>query len=725
VRHFRAGSWLPIVILASASAVAQSRPPGTIAIGQLVQGDLDDDEREPYRDQPATRYTFEAVAGQHLEIILRSEDFDCYLHLEDPSGTRIGENDDGAGNQDSRILTRIPLDGLYTIIASAYSDEGGAYELLVREFHPLPVTFDTLSVGTPVEGDLSDSDGMLSDDRYSDGFFFSGDMGARVQIDLTSGAFDTYLILVGPTGEVMAENDDLDVAVNTDSRISLLLPYAGDYQLLATSYGASALGPYRLELSILEQRRVDFRDLDVGDRVDGDLDSEDGVWVARGTYADGYDLEVTEEIQVEITLESSDFDAYLYLIGPDGDIAGENDDSDASLDSRMVERLDQEGTYRIIATSYELHEGAYTLSIEERRTRALEARVIEIGATIAGELTTDDPMGAARSRHFDPYELDLVTDQHVVFTMRSTEVDSGLRVNLPSGELLRDDNSGGGLDAMISLVAPFDGTYLVVATTGGSGALGHYELAVTAPGAIESETQLLEFGAVVAGQLAHDDAIRPGRDTYRDLYQFEGEAGRSAELLLTATTAGLDPYLLLIGPAGDILSANDDGGGGLDSRIQIELPDSGRYTVIVTTYQPAVGGYDLALSELEPVVFGTVRVTVGDVVSGELGSPDPRSTRYGTFIDTYTLAAAQGERLRITMVADGFDPFLAIVDPNGETILYDDDGGGGWNARIDFSVGLVGSYRILATSASSGVGAYTIEIESGSPSESASPFSQP
>src|SRR5262249_3544413 len=48
---------------------------------------------------------------------------------------------------------------------------------------------------------------------------------------------------------------------------------------------------------------------------------------------------------------SAAFDAYLYLIGPDGKSVAEDDDGGEGLNSRIIYRPVKSGVYRIVATS--------------------------------------------------------------------------------------------------------------------------------------------------------------------------------------------------------------------------------------------------------------------------------------------------------------------------------------------------------------------------------------
>ncbi len=87
---------------------------------------------------------------------------------------------------------------------------------------------------------------------YADRYSFSASAGQQVAILLTSSAFDTYLYLIGPSGTVIAQNDD--GGGGTNSRIPAssgyyTLPSTGTYIIEVTSYAVNATGIYTLSLS--------------------------------------------------------------------------------------------------------------------------------------------------------------------------------------------------------------------------------------------------------------------------------------------------------------------------------------------------------------------------------------------------------------------------------------------------------------------------------------------
>jgi hypothetical protein len=88
-----------------------------------------------------------------------------------------------------------------------------------------------------VEGQLEDDDQVLQDGSLYDLHTFEGEAGQFIEIRLSSDAFDTYLILVGPDGERVAENDDSSEGLNSIIQIQLL--QKGRYSGACSGWGSS------------------------------------------------------------------------------------------------------------------------------------------------------------------------------------------------------------------------------------------------------------------------------------------------------------------------------------------------------------------------------------------------------------------------------------------------------------------------------------------------------
>lgn len=102
--------------------------------------------------------------------------------------------------------------------------------------------------------------------------------------------------------------------------------------------------------------------------VVGLLSSGDCVSPLKGKPADRYKFNGTAGQLVAIALNSQEFDPFLYLIGPDGKIVAQDDDSGQGHDSRIptsgFQRLPETGTYIIEATTFGSPTiGSYTLML--------------------------------------------------------------------------------------------------------------------------------------------------------------------------------------------------------------------------------------------------------------------------------------------------------------------------------------------------------------------------
>ncbi|MBE9080390.1 CHAT domain-containing protein [Romeria aff. gracilis LEGE 07310] len=84
--------------------------------GSLAAGDATLSDESFY-----DAYSFEGKAGQIVTFTLTSEDFDTYLLLKDETGELLAENDDFDGVTDSHLAVELPQDGVYRVLASAYS----------------------------------------------------------------------------------------------------------------------------------------------------------------------------------------------------------------------------------------------------------------------------------------------------------------------------------------------------------------------------------------------------------------------------------------------------------------------------------------------------------------------------------------------------------------------------------------------------------------------------
>ncbi|MBN1476777.1 PPC domain-containing protein [Candidatus Sumerlaeota bacterium] len=343
-------------------------------------------------------FTFNAQAGETVDIDLNSENFDCYLALFGPNSEFIQDNDDFGSTRRSRVALSVPSAGTYYAVVTSFSPgNGGAFTLSVTSLGvgaPIPEDFanpwgnipmPTPPPPEPIEGtayqgtlDPTDTVPVQGLDYRADPQYYRDvypgylSQGQMISIDLVSD-FDGYLYLIGPSGQIIAQDDDF-MDTRTSRIEDAVITETGNHQIVVTSYSGNTTGTYTLTIGNPQQAPQATADsqISIGQTVQEALTSDDrAVFVSdhragAGYWRDGFSFMVSApDTQVTITA-NYDFDGYLFLIGPDGQIISANDDYTSTRDSRIDAVLPAPGAYRIVVSSFsEGNGGSYSLTLQE------------------------------------------------------------------------------------------------------------------------------------------------------------------------------------------------------------------------------------------------------------------------------------------------------------------------------------------------------------------------
>jgi alpha-tubulin suppressor-like RCC1 family protein len=230
-------------------------------------------------------------------------------------------------------------------------------------------------------------------------------------------------------------------------------------------------------------------------------------------------------------------------------------------------------------------------------------------------------------------------------------------------------------------------------------------------GSNNCDSVAIAFGATHTGSLASTDCRSGTRGTnyYVDRYSFSGEAGQQISIQLTS--AIFDTYLVLKNASNTVITFNDDGGGGSNSRIPASsgtytLPTTGNFIIEVTSYSSLkVGAYTLLVNTPAPIspcnpvlpiskwvdTYGALETT--DCQTGARGS--------GYYTDSYYFFGKAGERIVIDYMT-AFNSYVYLRNPAGTVIASNSGSGSLTNSRIPASdtltLPLSGIYVIEATS---------------------------
>ena len=228
-------------------------------------------------------------------------------------------------------------------------------------------------------------------------------------------------------------------------------------------------------------------------------------------------------------------------------------------------------------------------------------------------------------------------------------------------------------------------------------------------------------------------------DVNAHLYVFQGSAGDVVTISMVQEEGSqLDPYVVLLGDAGQVYVANDDDGEvPLSSLIEnFELPKDGTYFVLATSFDGTRNPVLLLDGETEPepmfyeiVVSGITGSTDGepDFFAGEIDSGSSANIEITADEPVFylTFVGAEGDTVTISTSHDGngdeVDTLLYLFDPDGNRVAVNDDNGTTFFSTMEaVELPADGRYMIFATafdfyqayeSAWAGSGTFNIGME--------------
>lgn len=390
----------------------------------------------------------------------------------------------------------------------------------------------------------------------------------------------------------------------------------------------------------------------------------------------------------------SGLDTVLELYNPEGDLVEENDDSEfatGTTDSEIRATLTAAGEYRIIVKAFGgLTTGAYEILLRLSDEPTVEGNQlgdetpIELGAAVRGSLAAGE---------FDVWTFTPNEDMTVQIALFSIAFDTRLEVYDSDGALIAtDDDSGGGYNAALSALNVTAGeTYEIRALGYSDTESGDYVLTIaqTAPPPLPVA---IEYGQTL------DSVILPGLETE---FFFSGTAN---DVISAEVTSSFDTYLTLKDEEGNVLAEDDDSGGELQAALlNYVLPETGRYSLVVTGYSSfEQGEFSLSLRRTELVIPDNAPLEYEQTVEGFL-TPEQRAS--------YRFSGVAGDLVNIFVSAD-FDTLATLYDSSGRVLVENDDSGGGLNPFIRvFRLPADGEYQIVVSGfAADARGAFSLSL---------------
>jgi hypothetical protein len=192
------------------------------------------------------RYRIELDPSRRIRMRVISDRIDPTIEVIGP-GEQHMRNDDAFPGTLEAMVDFVPSQaGVYEVLVStAGANQVGPYSLFVqpRDLAGLGAPFvfgrpTSLPLGTYAQPEVPGT-----------WLHFDGQAGAVIRLRVTSQAFDTVAMLLGPGGQTWF-NDDANEVVEgeraLDSTIVAALPQSGVYQLIVMPYGGQGTGPFNV-----------------------------------------------------------------------------------------------------------------------------------------------------------------------------------------------------------------------------------------------------------------------------------------------------------------------------------------------------------------------------------------------------------------------------------------------------------------------------------------------
>ncbi len=226
-----------------------------------------------------------------------------------------------------------------------------------------------LASGVPINGSLSTGDERFTDQTLFDRYFYRGQSGESLTIDLTSESVDAYMEIRGANGTAIAIDDDSGEGLN--ARISVTLPATGTFEVIAGS-ATPGTGAYQLRLTSSlgtpaptqpQPQPSGPQAIAAGQRATGSISATDPVF--GDMHVDLYTFDAQAGEAYTFSTDAA-FDAMLYigtLSASSFQPAAADDDSGEGLNSLVVFEPTTSGRYTVLMTSVGGATGTYALTM--------------------------------------------------------------------------------------------------------------------------------------------------------------------------------------------------------------------------------------------------------------------------------------------------------------------------------------------------------------------------
>lgn len=237
----------------SVSEVEPEKAPEALAFSAPLQGEIAEADPTDSEDRSYDAFAFSGTAGQRVQAIMRSGDFDTYLQIghAGPDFEPIASDDDGLGEgTDSRLSFTLPADGDYVLRALPLTTDGkGLYALELIDRGPQPQPGSVL-VGATARGVLTEADATAADNSFYDAYRVTLKEDEKLLITMVSNEVDSFLVVGQEQDDGAFEilGSDDDSLSDTHAKLEWTAPTDGVYEVRAGTFQQGQTGAYALNI---------------------------------------------------------------------------------------------------------------------------------------------------------------------------------------------------------------------------------------------------------------------------------------------------------------------------------------------------------------------------------------------------------------------------------------------------------------------------------------------
>ena len=367
--------------------------------------------------------------------------------------------------------------------------------------------------------------------------------------------------------------------------------------------------------------------------------------------------------------------------------------------------------YRDATDCSEAHSlGLIRLREQREAFEPIDDAHVEIGSLATGDVTMET------GEYVDIFPIHGESGSEIYIDLRSADFDTYLIVQTPQGsQFENDDYLEDTQRSVISFTFSEDGTHNVLITSYAPGETGDYSLHIALPQEENKRVTISESGSLTAS----DSQLNSGE--YADFHEFE-IISPGQRLVSSLASENFDAYLAVLGPSGFVVENDDADENTKDSYLEADLPESGDYVAVITSYAPGeIGSYDfeLAVSPMVEVAqlerLNAQRISEGTTIGNIQDSDGVVS---GKYFDMFSFDATASDRISLELTSSEFDPVLKLRTPDGFEFENDDFEGSLERSRIELDSSRRGRYQVTVTTYDlKATGEYSITLNLGDQGE--------